>query len=378
MSILSGPVRLASSLVWLPVIVLATYVRSTPLAHPGPSAVAAVVGGVAWVVISLRPARPGWLQPTAIVLLALAGIGFIAAVGGWSAPLGFCFYAVVAAGTRLPGSAAVAVLVGTAVGVVAVLRDDPTGLTVTVLGLAAVLLLGMSRRESLRRDEQREVQLVAAARVQEEHARAAALAERARIARDVHDVLAHSLSALAVQLQGARLMLLRDGAPPDTVAQIERAQRLASTGLAEARRAVTALRTEPVDVAEGLRALVADTPDATLEIDGTPRDLDATAQETLLRTAQEALTNARRHAAGAPVSVRLSHRDGATELEVRDRTGAPAQPSPPPAPPSGPRPGGGYGLVGMAERAALAGAELEAGPVEDGWRVRLRLRPTPS
>ncbi len=72
----------------------------------------------------------------------------------------------------------------------------------------------MGRRESLRRTEQRELQLVAAARVQEEHARAAALAERARIARDVHDVLAHSLSALAVQLQGARLMLLRDGPPP--------------------------------------------------------------------------------------------------------------------------------------------------------------------
>ena len=82
-----------------------------------------------------------------------------------------------------------------------------------------------------------------AARLQEEHARAAALAERTRIARDVHDVLAHSLSALAVQLQGARLMLLRDGAPADTVAQIERAQHLASEGLAEARRAVTALRT---------------------------------------------------------------------------------------------------------------------------------------
>jgi signal transduction histidine kinase len=161
-------------------------------------------------------------------------------------------------------------------------------------------------------------------------------------------------------------MLLRDGAPADTLAQVERAQRLASDGLAEARRAVAALRTEPVDLADGLRALVADTPDATLEIDGTPADLTATAQETLLRTAQEALTNARRHAAGAPVSVRLSHRDGATELEIRDRTGTP----PPP-------PKGGYGLVGMAERAALAGAELDAGPVEDGWRVRLRLHPTP-
>jgi signal transduction histidine kinase len=286
----------------------------------------------------------------------------MAAAGGWSSVLGFCFFAVVAAGTRLPGTAGVAVLVGTAVGVAFVHRDaQPTAVAITLLGLAGVLLLGMGRRESVRREEQRELQLVNAARVQEEHARAAALAERARIARDVHDVLAHSLSALAVQLQGARLMLLRDGAPADTVAQIERAQHLASEGLAEARRAVTALRTAPVDLADGLRALVAETPDATLEIDGVP-DLSATEQETVLRTAQEALTNARRHAAGAPVSVRLVHRDGTTELEVRDHVGA----TPPP-------PKGGYGLVGMAERAALAGAEVSAGPVEDGWRVLLRL-----
>jgi signal transduction histidine kinase len=269
---------------------------------------------------------------------------------------------VVAAGTRLPATAAVAVLVGTAVGLAFVHRDaQPAAVAITLLGLAGVLLLGMGRRESLRRAEQRELQLVNVARVQEEHARAAALAERTRIARDVHDVLAHSLSALAVQLQGARLMLLRDGAPADTLAQLERAQHLASEGLAEARRAVTALRTTPVDLADGLRALVADTPDATLEIDGNPH-LSATAQETVLRTAQEALTNARRHAAGAPVSVHLRQRDGATELEVRDRAGAPPPPS-----------SGGYGLVGMAERAALAGAEVSAGPVEDGWRVLLRL-----
>ena len=317
---------------------------------------------MAWVVVAVRPDRPRWLHPTAIVVLAASGVGFMAAAGGWSAVLGFCFFAVVAAGTRLPGDGGGggARRHGCRGGVRAP-RRPADRVAITLLGLAGVLLLGMGRRESVRREEQRELQLVNAARVQEEHARAAALAERARIARDVHDVLAHSLSALAVQLQGARLMLLRDGAPADTVAQIERAQHLASEGLAEARRAVTALRTSPVDLADGLRALVADTPDATLEIDGVA-ELSATAQETVLRTAQEALTNARRHAAGAPVSVHLRHRDDATELEVRDRAGAP-----PPAPT------GGYGLVGMAERAALAGADLSAGPVEDGWRVLLRL-----
>lgn len=360
---MNGPLRVAASLFWLPVVLLGAYLSEPPPAHPGPAAVAAVLGGAAWVVVSVRPARPPWLDAAAIVVLAASGVGFMAAAGGWSSVLAFCFFAVIAAGTRLPATAAVGVLVATAVGVAFVQRDaHSAGLLSALLGLAGVLLAGLGRRESLRRAEQRELQLVNAARIQEEHARAAALAERARIARDVHDVLAHSLSALAVQLQGARLMLLRDGAPADTLAQIDRARHLASEGLAEARRAVTALRTEPVDLADGLRSLVADTPDATLEIDGAPDHLSATEQETVLRTAQEALTNARRHAAGAPVSVRLTHRDGATELEVRDHAGAP----PPP-------PRGGYGLVGMAERAALAGADLTAGPVEDGWRVLLRL-----
>jgi CheY-like chemotaxis protein len=92
------------------------------------------------------------------------------------------------------------------------------------------------------------------------------------------------------------------------------------------------------------------------------KDASAEAIARALRTAQEALSNARKHTPGAPVTVRLSRLDGRTELEVRDRAGAP--------PVRGP---GGYGLVGMAERAALAGGELDVGPTEDGWRVRLVL-----
>jgi signal transduction histidine kinase len=362
-----GPVRLVSNLVWLPIILVATFATGTPVQHLGPAIVAAVLASAGWIVTALRAETPPWIAPAGIVLTGAAGVVLVAAVGVWSTPIAFCIYAVLSAGARLPAPAAVAITVGTGLGSFLVLRHDSLGgLAVLAVGLVAVLLFGMSRRESARRLEQRELTLVADARVYEEHARAAALAERARIARDVHDVLAHSLSALSVQLQGARLMLQRDGAAPDTVAQVERAQRLAAEGLAEARRAVTALRTEPVDLAAGLRALVADTPDATLEIAGEQGPLGPGARETILRTAQEALTNVRKHAGGAPVSVRLSHRDGMTELEVRDHAGAPAPVRP-----------GGYGLVGMAERAALAGAQLDVGPVEDGWRVRLQLPAVP-
>jgi signal transduction histidine kinase len=361
-----GPVRRASNLVWLPVILLSTYFSGPPGVDVAVAVAASVVAAAAWIVAGLRLSRPAWLEPVAIVALGPCGIALISAFDGWSTPVAFCFYAVLAAAARLPSVAAVALLVANTVGVVIVLHAVPaSALLVIALGMAAVFLLGMGRRETQRRAERRDLELVAEARLREEHARADALAERARVARDVHDVLAHSLSALTVQLQVARLMLLRDGAPADTLAQIERAQQLATEGLAEARRAVTTLRAgtpDPGDVADGLRALIAETPGAVLEIDGIPAGLGVRERETLLRTAQEALSNARRHAAGAPVSVRLRCGVGGTELEVRDRPGS--------APVRG---DGGYGLVGMAERAALAGAHLDAGPTEDGWRVHLQI-----
>jgi signal transduction histidine kinase len=315
------------------------------------------------VALVLRPDRPSWVVPVGIAVTGLGGVGLVALSSGWVTSFAFCVVAVLTAGARLPGPASVSVLVALAVGLAFALQlKSPGDLVPVLLVLAAVLLVGMRRREAARRTEERELALAVEAHDHEERARTAALAERARIARDVHDVLAHSLSALVVQLQGARLMLLRDGASPDALAQVERAQRLAQDGLAEARRAVTALRTEPADLGDGLRALVADTPHASLEIDTPTPALSAQARETVLRTAQEALSNVRKHAAGAPVAVRLHHADGATSLEVHDVTGATPM-----------RGSAGWGLVGMQERAALVGAVLDAGPVDDGWRVRLVL-----
>ncbi|HEY7813596.1 MAG TPA: histidine kinase, partial [Nakamurella sp.] len=200
----------------------------------------------------------------------------------------------------------------------------------------------------------------------EEHAKAAALAERARIAREVHDVLAHSLSALSLNLQGARLMLARDGASEQAQEQVRRAQRLAAEGLAEARRAVAALREDPVPAARAIADLVTSarletgTP-TELTVDGTPRDLPGSTEDALYRTTQEALSNARKHAPGAPVQVRLAYGDNRTELTVTDHIGhRAADPMP-----------DGYGLTGMRERAELIGGELHTGPTDSGWQVRL-------
>jgi len=236
-----------------------------------------------------------------------------------------------------------------------------------VLGLTALVLASINRQ---RREEQLEGMEVSLARKQaaiEEHSRAAALAERARIARDVHDVLAHSLAGLSLSLQGARLMLVRDGASSEAIEQVTRAQGLAAEGLAEARRAVAALREDAVPDVRALGDLVTSyrlesRATADFEVEGEARALPAEVMSTLYRTVQEALANTRKHAPGAPVLVRLCFADE-IRLTIEDRPGRrPGRPTP-----------GGYGLLGMRERADLIGGSLETGPTSDGWRVELKV-----
>jgi signal transduction histidine kinase len=234
------------------------------------------------------------------------------------------------------------------------------------LGVLLVALMTINRQGREERLEQAELLLARRQQVVEEHARAAALAERARIAREVHDVLAHSLAGLSLTLQGTRLMLQRDNASQEVIDQVTKAQKLAADGLAEARRAVAALREDKVPDARAIADLVtafrleSGVP-AELTINGEPRDLPADAASALYRTAQEALTNARKHAPGAPVNAVLDFEDGRTVLTVTDHPGQPPNHATT----------GGYGLLGMRERAELIGGELETGPMDDGWRVRL-------
>ncbi|MFP5019944.1 sensor histidine kinase [Pseudonocardia phyllosphaerae] len=363
-----GMPRRVIALLWLPVIVVMIVAIPNQRVSPSWMYLGLVPAGLAWVVFSMLPQLTVRRALAIVVTLAAGGELLLAGSSGWTAAAAFPMLAAFIAGMRLPTRFAVLAAAPVAVATLIVVGPyDSLGDPLVVAGVHAVMVLfGMARRDSARRVEEREQTLVADARAREEHARAEAIADRARVARDVHDVLAHSLSALAVQLQGARLMAQRDGAAPDTVAQLERAQQLASDGITEARRAVRALREgpAPVDVTAELRELVDAHPGAVLDA-ATDLEVGAREGETVLRTAQEALTNARKHAPGAPVTVRL-HRtgDGAgVELEVLDRAITPAAPGD----------GQGSGLVGMAERAALVGAELEAGPTADGWRVHLRL-----
>ena len=199
---------------------------------------------------------------------------------------------------------------------------------------------------------------------------AAKVEERSRLARDIHDVLAHSLTALIVQLDSARMLLTDERASDEAVGSVLRARHLAQEGLDETRRAVGTLRGDNVPGARMLAGLIKGFErDAGLvcdySVDGEPVELDSAAQLALYRTAQEALTNVRKHAPGHRVQVHLRYAEGAAELTVDDFGAAPS--------PGTNGSGDGYGLEGMRERAELLGGSLEAGPRDTGFRVRLWL-----
>ena len=258
--------------------------------------------------------------------------------------------------------------------------------TTNGLGYGSLLIgmygLGVGRRSYILRAESAEELVRETERANHEQAHAAALAERGRIAREIHDVLAHSLAALTVQLEAADALLEAGGEKGVLKAHdyVQKSRRIAREGLIETRRAIAALREDAPPLPELLYALAdayrGDTDadvEAVVTIDGLPRPLKADAGLTVYRAAQESLTNVRKHAPGAPVKLRLTF--GEEEITLTITNGAATEPTSALA-----DSGGGYGLAGLKERAELIGGSLEAGPHSEpglstpGWRVTLRLR----
>ncbi len=239
------------------------------------------------------------------------------------------------------------------------------------------LLAGLWRGQYRLRAEQAELAATQTQRAEQEHIRAQVLDERARIAREIHDILAHTLGGLVVQLEAADALLSEGDDPAAGRRLVEGARRLAVEGLEETRQAIAALRTDPVDLPQALAALAAGDGwrgQVSYEVRGTPRRLAPEASLTVYRTAQEALANVRKHAPGAPVAVTLSFGEQADEERtVVLRVANGAQPGGPVGLPLGSlaATGGGYGLGGLTERAELLGGTLRACPCEDGWVVEL-------
>ncbi|MER6085716.1 histidine kinase [Streptomyces sp. NPDC001833] len=231
---------------------------------------------------------------------------------------------------------------------------------------------GLSARQASDSEERAELLLAQLEDAREAEAEAVKLAERARIAQDLHDVLAQTLSGLAIQVQAARRMARRDQAEPQLRDLLDRTGQLVKEGLDDARRAVGALRGDQVPSLDQLAELVeryrSDLGlDITLRVTGTPRAVEPQAQLALYRGAQEALTNVARHARGSRTTVTLAYLPAGTALTVADHRAHRVAASEPFLH------GSGLGLAGMRERLADVGGTVEAGPSADGWTVRMEI-----
>jgi signal transduction histidine kinase len=236
-----------------------------------------------------------------------------------------------------------------------------------------VLLFGRLRDAK----DQAEALLVDLAESRSAEARAVALAERYHLAREMHDVLAHSLSALQLQLEGARMLVESDPSDPRLPETVGRAHELAREGLREARDAIGMLRGEELPGPVALGALASQFErrsgiPCSFGTAGEARNVRPDARLALYRVTQEALTNVIKHSGAERVEVRLTYEPDLVCLAVED-FGTSRCPPEAAAGTDHDRTGPGYGLTGMRERAQLLGGTFTAGATPAGFRVELQV-----
>ncbi len=327
---------------------------------------------------AIRPgftARQRWFQAAVISLMGAAGAALVALQPQGATDLAGGA-AVWMALVRLPLKSGVAIGVAVAIASVsaaALAGSAPAALLAAGLLLAMLGFVGYFMRQSRANQDRVELLLAQLEDARDEQTRAAAIAERSRIAGELHDVLAHSLSAAAIQLQAARKLAERDRATPPTRAAIDRAGELVKDGLVNARQAVGALRGEELPGVAQIESLITSfrndlNADVQLSVEGAARTIPPDAGLALYRGVQEALTNVARYAPGATIDILLRYDTGSTCLIVEDcvssasdlRAGEGLRDV-----------GGGRGLAGLRERLERVGGTVQAGPIEHGWRVEV-------
>jgi signal transduction histidine kinase len=254
---------------------------------------------------------------------------------------------------------------------VAVSHDSPTLALLSAIAIVGFPGMTLLARRLGQANHQAERLLIELEGTRAAQARAAGLAERQRLAREMHDVLAHSLSGLLLQLEGARMLTAEDPSDPRLPGIIERAHHLGKSGLEEARRAIGMLRDDALPGPEGLAGLAAQFQEVSgvpcqFTVSGQAYDLPSEARLAVYRVAQEALTNITKHACPERVEMHLGYEPRRTRLTVENF----AQNREPPQA-AGDSPG--YGLTGMRERAELLGGELTTAMTRGGFRVELRV-----
>jgi signal transduction histidine kinase len=304
-----------------------------------------------------------------------------------------CFLAVSSLGNTAPmlaGPVAVAIFLlayslgtaeGTGLSVLAlvclgVATQAAVGLTVfnpfIVVGTVGPFGLGLVMRSRRRLNDQLAARSLELEAEREVFAAEAVRYERARIARELHDIVAHCISVMVIQAGAGQRLASKD--PALAAAAFEAITEAVQQAESEISRLVELLEHDPgprgIDGIRMVDELVTRAAAAGLAVScrfsGSADGLPDKACQAAYRVVQESLTNALKHAPGAPVDVVIA--DVGAELEVSVSNGPPA------APPSGlERSGGGRGLAGMHERVRACGGELTTGPAGGGWRVVARL-----
>jgi signal transduction histidine kinase len=352
-----------------------------------PLAVDALIAAVCWVNVTMQALADGHLT-WPVGLLATANALpllrrrryplWVTAISGF----GTTWLAVMGAAGDLPAAQLVATytfaalcppvgrligVAGTVVGItlsIVIPKDNVLNLGVVGIAFAVAYALGTAaraRRDRIAMLEERTRRLAG-------EQDAAATRERERIAREMHDILAHSMSMVVIQAEAGPVAVHTDPRKAEEV--FDTISATAREALAQLRRALGVLRSEeaarrPQPGLDALPELVAGVRrtglTVTLEEDGESRPVPPDLAATVYRVVQESLTNTVRHAAASSVRVRLGWTEGALRLEICDDGRGPAGTSEP----------GGHGLIGMRERVTTAGGELSLGPGPGGAGYRV-------
>jgi signal transduction histidine kinase len=364
----------------LAVAVIAFVVITSFQARPAPGGQGEALGvAVGLIVFCGATMAAMWLtqagsaaQLAVLVIAVVSAAALIGLQGNDAAFLGV-FPAVCLAALILPVrlSALIAGLAAAAVSAawLANGRAPIAGIVLNDFGILAFFLLSLFARRLRESNQRADLLLAELEQTRAAQAQAAALAERQRLAREMHDVLAHSLSGLVLNLEGARLLAAQGGADSQVGEAIDRAHRLAKTGLEEARRAIGMLRDDALPGPERLAGLAAEfeagtgMPCKVAVTGGSKQDLGTDGRLTFYRVTQEALTNIRKHAHADRVEIHLAYEPSGTRLTIEDFGSCRDRPAPADET--------GYGLTGMKERAELLGGTLTAGPTGGGFLVEL-------
>jgi len=329
-----------------------------------PGLVSAVVSGVAWLawIVSGNDRRRA---PAALSVLSAAG-GVCAAAH--STGLLFVFVATAATAFSCALPAAVAVFAPALFGFLAThlaAHSFPGhAATLVAIGLLGIVL-GVARRQLLEHGREATLLATAQRRLALADREAQLVTERNRLGREIHDVLAHTLGAVSIQLTALDSRLDAGDTPEALRARVRGLHGLVGDGLREARDAVRALRDDKLSLETQIDRLCV-LRGAALSVEGRSRPLPAEEALALYRVVQEALTNAAKHAPDAAVTVTLTYEEHQVVVIVDNDRGSVRGSSLAES-------GGGNGLQGMRARVELAGGHCAAGPHDGGWRVTATL-----